>query len=97
MGELNIVKNQLEQLDIKAKELLGKLQVARENDVLLLVNELDKVSLRAGQLAYGENGLLGLDWLSDRLEMLIWKTDHLHEPGALDQFIDEVRSGAFEE
>ena len=92
MLESKVVKLQLQQLDIKAKELLKKLQIASENDTFTLVDELNEIALNAGQLAYGENGL---DWLTDRLEMLIWKTDHLDEIGALDQLIDEVRSGAF--
>ena len=92
MLESKVVKLQLQQLDIKAKELLKKLQIASENDTFTLVDELNEIALNAGQLAYGENGL---DWLTDRLETLIWKTDHLDEIGAIDQLIDEVRSGAF--
>ena len=92
MLESQVVKIQLQQLDIKVKELLKKLQIASEHDTFTLVDELNEIALNAGQLAYGENEL---DWLTDRLEMLIWKTDHLDEIGALDQLIDEVCSGAF--
>lgn len=92
MLESQVVKIQLQQLDIKVKELLKKLQIASEHDTFTLVDELNEIALNAGQLAYGENEL---DWLTDRLEMLIWKTDHLDEIGALDQLIDKVRSGAF--
>ena len=94
MNELETVESQLQQLDIKAKELLKKLRVAiDENDISVAVNELNDVALRASNLAYG-NG--GLDWLSERLEMLIWKTDHLDEPGAVEQLVENVRSGAFQ-
>ena len=58
MLESKVVKLQLQQLDIKAKELLKKLQIASENDTFTLVDELNEIALNAGQLAYGENGLV---------------------------------------
>lgn len=93
MSTIHTVEHQLQDLDIKAKVLLSQLRMASENDVLLLVDELNGVALLAAQLAFGEKGL---EWLSDRLEMLIWKTDHLDEPGMLDRLVSEIRSGAFQ-